>query len=220
MNYSGQVGEHAYIYAEMSLPVIIISIIVLAVITLIAYRIFAFNKASRLTSLKIFERIRPLYEMLEKGQQPSTEEIYAYAKNMLTRETTFRLLHERNLATIFPPEFYTIEKAAESNLANWLEFPTELDACPDEIEHVKRVTIDFDGEQHYVHYEVFKFRMQEPHWAAGDGWLLGVVGPYFDDSQPYDFPHSTFSRLSSRFSIVSADDEARWVHNRIAKRRV
>ena len=86
------------------------------------------------------------------------------------------------------------------------------------MEHIKRVTIDYDGQSNFVHYEVFKFRM-EPHWAAKDGWLLGVVGPYFDDSQPYDPVGSTFSRLSSKFDLISADDEAKWVHDNIAKRR-
>jgi hypothetical protein len=110
----------------------------------------------------------------------------------------------------------TIEKGAESNLANWLEFPTELDACPDEIEHVERVTIPFDKENN-VHFHVFKFRINEPHWAAKDGWMLGVTGPYFDDSEAYDHPAATFSRFR-KVEAVSPEEEANWVYNNIAKR--
>jgi len=79
---------------------------------------------------------------------------------------------------------------------------------------VKRVTIKYDNNN--VYYYVFKFKINEPHWAAKDGWMLGVVGPYFDDSKPYDFPSGTFSRLSSKYETTSPDDEAKWVHENIS----
>jgi hypothetical protein len=60
------------------------------------------------------------------------------------------------------------------------------------------VTINFDEEGNKVDYHVFKYRVNEPHWAAKDGWMLGVVGPYFDDSKATDWPHSTFSRLQQQ----------------------
>jgi hypothetical protein len=144
-------------------------------------------------------------------------DVLPFATNLLTRETTFQLLNEHGKTDLFPKELYSIEKGAESNLANWLEFPTELDSCPDEIEHVKKVTIDFDSNN--VHYHVFKFRVNEPHWAAKDGWMLGIVGPYFDDSEPYHFPGATFSRLNSKFDTTSPDEEAKWVHENISLRR-
>jgi hypothetical protein len=56
----------------------------------------------------------------------------------------------------------------------WLKFPTELDACPDEMEHVKRVTFDFNGRNHFVHFEVFRYRVNEPRRAAKAGWMPGV----------------------------------------------
>jgi len=110
-------------------------------------------------------------------------------------------------------------KSAESHLANWLEFPTELDAIPDEMEHIKRVSIDFDGQGNNVHYEVFKYRVNEPHWAAKDGWILGVVGPYFDDSEPYSPAVATFSRVSSTVDKMTPEEEARWVHENISMKR-
>ncbi|HAB53405.1 MAG TPA: hypothetical protein DCE80_14740, partial [Ignavibacteriales bacterium] len=156
---------------------------------------------------------------LESGQDLTQTDILPFAKNIKTRQLTFQLLNDHNKTDLFPKEFYSIEKAAESYLVNWLEFPTELDACPDEIEHIKRVTFDFDGNNNFVHYEVFKYRVNEPHWAAKDGWILGVVGPYFDDSKPYDFPQATFSRVSSTVDKVSPDEEAKWVHENISMRR-
>ncbi|MDI3320333.1 hypothetical protein [Pinibacter soli] len=162
-----------------------------------------------------FERIRPLYTKLEHAEIISPDDVLPFAKNVMTREATFQLLYDFQKLELFPREYLTIVKSAESNLANWLEFPTELAACPDELEHIKRVSIDFDGQRNFVHYEVFKYKVNAPHWAAKEGWMLGVVGPYFDHSKPYDFPHATFSRTGSTVDKVSADEEATWVHENI-----
>ena len=166
-----------------------------------------------------FDRIKPLYEKLENGQPLTSQDILPYARNLLTRQDIFHLLKAKDRLDLFPAEYLTIIKAAESHLANWLEFPTELNTSPDEMEHIKRVTFDFDGQNNNVHYEVFKYRVNEPHWAAKDGWMLGVVGPFFDDSKPYDHPGATFSRTSSTVDKVSPDEEAKWVHENISMRR-
>jgi hypothetical protein len=172
-------------------------------------------KANRLILQKKFKRLQPLYDKFDAGEHLTSSDIYDYAKDKMTRELTFHLLQKRQLTGLFPGDFYTIEKAAESNLANWLEFPTELDACPDEMEHLKKVTIDFDGDHRFVFYHVYGFKMYPPHWAASIGWMLGVVGPYFDSSKPYDHPNSTFSRLHKSYATHFPEEEAKWVHENI-----
>jgi len=198
---------------------IVILIIVLFILTFLVYRFVKVRIQNRKINQQRFERIKPLYDRLENGEKLTQQDVYEYAKNIQTREMTYRLLHEHNMTEIFPQEYNSIIKEAESNLANWLEFPTELDACPDEMEHIKRVTFDFNGQNNFVHYEVFKYRVNEPHWAAKDGWILGVVGPYFDDSKPYDHPRATFSRVSSRLESTPPDEEAKWVHEHISMRK-
>ena len=183
------------------------------------YKLQKVKSQNRKLNEQRFERIKPLYDKLENEQPITTEEVLPYVKSLLTREAIFQLLRDHDKLDLFPNEYFTIVKGAETNLSNWLEFPTELDACPDEIEHMKRVTFDFDGQNNFVHYEVFKYRINEPHWAAKDGWILGVVGPYFDDSKPYDHPHATFSRVSSTLEKVTPDEEAKWVHENISMRR-
>lgn len=190
----------------------IITGIILAIVFVAIYIFFNVRKQENLNETN-FETIAPLYRKLKSGQPLTSEDVLPYAKGLLTREVTFEMLNEYGKIDLFPKEFYTIERAAESRLANWLVFPTELDACPDEIEHIKRVT--FDEQNNHVHYEVFKYRVNEPHWAAKDGWMLGVVGPYYDESRPYDFPQATFSRVSSTIDKVSPEEEARWVHENI-----
>lgn len=202
----------------MTIFLIIAGAAAVAAVIFVIYRSRKVKGQIRKLTDQRFERIRPLYDKLENGENISADDILPFAQNVRTREATFQLLHNYNKPELFPTEYLTIVKSAESNLANWLEFPTELDTCPDELEHIKRVTIDFDGEHNFVHYEVFKYRVNEPHWAAKDGWMLGVVGPYFDDSKPYDFPHATFSRTDSTVDKVTADEEALWVHQNISRR--
>lgn len=143
--------------------------------------------------------------------------IHRQLKNeYIIRDTIFKLLNDHNKIDLFPKELLSIEKGAKSNLANWLQFPTELDGCPDEIEHIKKITIRVKDED--IFYHVFKFRINEPHWAAKNGWMIGVVGPYLNDSKPYDFTPATFSRLN-KFETNSPDEEAKWVHENIAMKR-
>lgn len=200
------------------MTVYIIGTVFLLILGFIFYRRWKVNKESQELNKQRSERIRSLVDKFDAGQIPTPDEIRPFAYNIGTRQATFRLLKEKNRLDLFPPALFTIEKGAEANLANWLEFPTELDALPDEMEHLKRVTIPFDNENN-VHYEVLKFRVNEPHWAAKDGWILGVVGPYFDDSQPYDFPTATFSRFSSKLGTIEPEDEVKWVHDNLAMRR-
>ena len=57
--------------------------------------------------------------------------------------------------------------------------------------------------------------MNPPHSVAKDGWILGVVGPYTENSLPYELPEATFSRLSSKFGEISPREETEWVHQNI-----
>lgn len=197
----------------------IVGIILLSIITFIIYRLIKVKQQSKKINAQRFDRVKDIYDKLENGQVLTASDVLPFAQNILTRELTYQFLDHYSKTELFPKEYLTIEKAAESNLVNWLEFPTELNACPDEVEHLKRVTIDFDGQNNFVHYEVFKYRTNEPHWAAKSGWILGVVGPYFDDSKPYDFPQATFSRVDSTLDKITPDEEANWVHENISMRR-
>jgi hypothetical protein len=194
----------------------IVGVVIVILICFAVYRYLVVKRQNTKLNAQRFARVEELLVRLRSGEDLSEAQVLPFAVSLQTRETTFQLLREYKQENLFPKEYYDLVKGAESNLANWLEFPTELDACPDVIEHVKRVTIDFDGQSNFVHYEVFRYRMNEPHWAAKNGWILGVVGPYFDDSKPYDFPSATFSRIDS---TASPDDEAKWVHENISLRR-
>lgn len=203
----------------MKIALIIFGLLIFSILAFVIYRLINVKRHVNKVSAKRFNLVEELYDRLENGEELTEGDILPFAQNVLSRITTFQLLAEHGKTDLFPKKFYHIISAAESSLANWLMFPTELDACPDEIAHIKRVTFDFDGNNNLVHYEVFKCRMNEPHWAAENGWFLGVVGPYFDDSNPYDFPQATFSRIDSTVAKVTAEEEAKWVHEKISMRR-
>ena len=162
------------------------------------------------------DRIRPLVNLFDSGHDVRREDVLPFAEGLLTREATYKLLKEKGRLDLFPEHLMSVESAAAGNLANWLEFPTELASCPDEMEHVGRYTFQHDGRDY--HYHVFRYRVNEPHWAAPNGWMLGAAGPYFDDSEPYDFPSGTFSRCSSTEETTDAESEARWIHENIGLR--
>jgi hypothetical protein len=164
------------------------------------------------------QRIQPVWELLEAKRFVPDHLIEKYARPVSTRFDLFDALHQNGLADRFPTELNSFEKAGESILATWLEFPTELGALPDEIAFLERFQIDYDGLANWVYYDVFRFRVNAPHWAAKDGWMLGVVGPYFDESKPYIQANSTFSRLNKVGEITPAA-EALWVHQNISLRK-
>lgn len=201
----------------ISTLVITIIALIIAIIGFFLYKNYAFRNAGKKIANARYERIESLHHQLENKQTPSPEEMNRYASNLLTREMTFLLLKKYKQTQLFPKEFYTIEKGAASNLASWLEFPTELDACPSELEHIKRVILSLYDAQSEMYYEVFRFRINQPHWAAKNGWMLGVVGPYTTTSQPYDPPQATFSRLSKLSDNITPEEEVQWVHETIYK---
>lgn len=163
-----------------------------------------------------FYEMRDLYNKLEKGQNISREEIYPFVEDKWTRVNAYRLLAKYGILDLFPSEYLSFQKAAEANLCWWLRFPSELDAIPDEIEHVKQVSFDSDGKQNFVYYEVFKFRTDSPHWASEKGWMIGVVGPYYDYSKPYDFPGATYSRLK-KIMDITPEEEVKWAYENRSK---
>ncbi len=199
--------------------ILIISGFILTFGAIMTVKVFVFTKKSDEHMHSSYEKIESLFYRLAKDEPLDQEEIYSFASDVSTRIATYQILLEYDKLEYFPTEYYTIEKSAESNLVYWLEFPTELYATPDEIEHVEKVTIDSDSSK-TTYYHVFRFRVSEPHWAARDGWKLGVVGPYNQKSKPYDFPVVIQSRLHEKTGDITPGEEVQWVHDNIAIKKL
>ena len=129
----------------------IVGVAIVILICFAVYRYLVVKRQNTKHNAQRFARVEELLVRLQRGEDLSEAQVLPFAANLQAREATFQLLREYKQEVLFPREYYDLIKGAESNLANWLEFPTELDACPDVIEHVKRVTIDFDGKANFVH---------------------------------------------------------------------
>ena len=101
---------------------------------------------------------------------------------------------------LLPEKYKTQAMLAEGNMVNWLVYPTELGRAPDEIELMKVITVKTpDGLSDYF---LFRFRTLGDHWAAKDGWMAGVTGPYLKQNQPTTSDggdtFSTFAKWESK----------------------
>lgn len=152
----------------------------------------------------------PLIHDLQVQEKVPDEEIMAMSKDPSLRYATFKILQAYGKENLFPKDYYTIEKAAESFLVNWLEFPTELGFAPDKIEFETIVSL---GAPAALDYYVFKFRVNKPSWPAKD-WMIGVCGPYHENSIPYEVPSRIFSRFNTVGSVTILD-EVLWVHENV-----
>jgi len=190
---------------KVSLFLVVVTVIMAGIWLL--YRYYVRHRFRKLTDNK-HGILGPVMQKLAANKTVKSMEIESLVKDASMRYSVYLMLCEHNREDLFPVEYLTHEKGAESFLANWLEFPTELGAAPDEIELIKKVFIEEST------YYVFKYKTTAPHWAARNSWMLGVSGPYVAETLPYDIPRRVFSRFNT-LACISAEDEAYWVHKHI-----
>lgn len=159
---------------------------------------------------KKYKVIQRLSRKIEANEPVGAAEIMTLVRQPAIRQAVFQVLNIYNRTDLFPADYLTFEKGAESYLATWLEYPTELGRVPDEIKLLTKIFLD-DGMSRYY---VFGYKSKEPRWASKLNWMMGVAGPYSPTSLPYDVPKRIFSRFNTVDSI-SAEDEVRWVHENI-----
>ena len=193
-----------------TIVIVVLSIILLAGAILLGGYYYLRRKLQRLITLK-YAVVGPLIKKLAARESVSRTEILFMVQDPSLRHAVYRVLEAYNRSDLFPLEFFTIEKGAESFLVTWLEFPTELGRAPHEIELY--TTVDLNEREDQTYY-VFKYRMTGDHWAVENDWMLGVAGPYGNESQPYDTPRRIFSRFYS-VDRISARGEVQWVHENI-----
>ncbi len=137
---------------------------------------------------------------IKKGIEVDDRYLKFVADDNEMRKWLFDLLSKYKKDKIKELDF-SQEKLAISDMVNWLIFPTELNAAPDEIELIKTVRVD-KPKTGAIEYFVFKFRMHEPHWAAKDDWMVGVSGPFIVKNYPttdsYGETFSSFEKYDGR----------------------
>jgi hypothetical protein len=139
--------------------------------------------------------------LLRRGKLPDTKAINEVAASAEMRNWLYAELQKHGKLSLYPERYLTQAALAESDMVQWLTFPTELGRAPDEIELMKVVPIDTRLRNGIYDYYLFRFRTHEPHWAAKKGWLAGISGPFKRADSP------TTTALGHTFSTFDPWDE-------------
>jgi hypothetical protein len=142
--------------------------------------------------LKLFAVV----SLLRLGKQVEPRYVFEVAANADMRNWLHDRLEELGRLDLFPPALRTQEALAESNMVSWLTYPTELGREPDEIELMKVESFDSGRPDGVLDYYIFRFRTYPPHWAAKNGWMAGVAGPFLRKEAPTTHSYGdTFSKF-------------------------
>ncbi len=163
---------------------------------------------------KLDEKIEPAITAIENHSESTGNIINDLAENPETRNHLFNWLKENNKENLFPDKYRELEKIAESELVQWLMHPNELKESPVKIELVRKVLVKKENKQ--GNYYLFKFSVDDNHWASKNGWMVGVAGPYWDDEEiPYK-SIGTFSEFIP-FDDMTEDQHLELLNQKIKK---
>jgi hypothetical protein len=199
------------------MKILFICLLILILISFLwfLYRVFYVKRMARELAeakLRVFEG---LIQKLKANENIHLEDVSILAQNPSTRHALFGILDGFGRMDVFPPDYLNLEKSAESFLVNWLEFPTELNSAPDDIQLFTKINLQDNDES--LEYFVYKYKKNPAPQGLPQDWMLGVIGPFNPDSKPYDIPLRIFSRFNA-LGTVSALEEVRWVHEHISRK--
>lgn len=152
--------------------------------------------------------LNPIARELEHRRNVLPEEVAALARIPYARPLLHHMLTHYQRLDLFPEEFNSRDQQAQAELAYWLMHPNELRGVPAEMHLIKVVSRSL-GDQKGDFY-VYRYRMPDGHWAAAEGWLLGLAGPYFEGDPPYAGHAGAFSRIDDRHGDLTPDELTDW----------
>lgn len=193
---------------------LVLGCVVALVVAFVLWRLWATHSGDQKAYLDLAQRIAPVEERLARREDPNPADLERFAQNRETRKVLYDALEHHNKLHLFPQAYRTFEAMAEADLVVWLCHPNELAAPPDEIELMATVAApgeEFAGQS----YLVFRYRTLPPHWAASDGWLAGVAGPYAMEGPIPSSAPGTFSRFEA-FDSRTPEDHVRETHQQLA----
>jgi len=196
----------------MKIVLSVLGLFALLVVSLLYATIAGGRRAYR----ALLARIAPITQALGAGRDPTEADLVAFASDRATRRVLYDVLDHQSKLHLFPRSFLTWEAMAEADLAAWLNHPKELGSPPDEMDLMSRVRAPGAGPD--THYFVFRFRTKPPHWAAKDGWLAGVAGPYDLSQDPTPYASGTFSQFES-FDSRTPEQHVETIDSATHKRR-
>jgi diadenosine tetraphosphatase ApaH/serine/threonine PP2A family protein phosphatase len=193
---------------------LVLGTVVVLVLGLGLWLVFRAYAGGRRAYAALLDRIEPVMRSLQAGEDPHPGHLERFAADRGTRKVLYEALVHHEKQSLFPAAHLTQESMAEADLAAWLNHPNELGALPDEIELMATLPSPGDETRRYF---VFRFRMNDPHWAAKDGWLAGVAGPYPAAGPVEVSGAGTFSRFQP-WESQTPEEHLRAVHELVVKR--
>ena len=161
-------------------------------VVFIAWRWTSVARGARKRDEKLILRLDPIGKRIEAGEAVSPQEIEALAAQPEIRYMLFAMLRHMKRPDLLPARYFSSVAQGESALAYWVMHPNELQDAPAAIEFVETIKRTVNGEQ--ADFHVFRYGMRAGHWAAKDGWLLGLSGPMNPGQEPYLSVAGAFSR--------------------------
>jgi hypothetical protein len=155
----------------------------LATLALIWWRYAALANKVGQHDKNLHSVLSPIAKKLAEYKPVQMHDIRALARQPQYRFMLYRMLKYYQRLDLFPVEYLTIIAQGEGILAFWMMDPNQLQDAPSEIHLVEEVERVHKGWR--LKYLVYRYRMHAGHWTEKDGWLLGIVGPFFENDVPY-----------------------------------
>lgn len=184
--------------------------VALLILIFLAWRYYM-TLTGRRVYFQALRKIEPVLKALRVGTTPDSADLLRFAEDRQTRKVLFDTLTEAKRLDLFPRQYLTWEALADCDLVLWLWHPNELGAPPDEIELTARIPAPSNALPHPSEYFVFRFRTRPPHWAAKDGWMAGVAGPYMTAGDPLTHSAGTFSQFEP-YDSRSPEEHVKFIH--------
>lgn len=165
----------------------------------IIWRWIATSIATQQRDQQIEKELQPMAIAFENKRPIDQQLINKLAINPAVRYRLYRLLCVYENLQFMPKKYLTLESFFEAQLCFWLLHQNELGKVPDEIQFVEKITKQSNN------FYVYKLKTHQPHWAAKDGWLAGIVGPCPDYQE---LKHVIRNNLTHAFSRFEKFDEA------------
>jgi hypothetical protein len=142
-----------------------------------------------------------IVSMLNHSKEVNDTVTETVAADPETRNLLYDGLKKHNRLNLYPSKYKNQAAFAESDMVNWLIYPTELGRAPDEIELMKVVSEDTKTSDGVIEFYLFRFKSNAPDWADKD-WMAGLSGPFLAkdglNTDSYGYTFSAFEKWEEK----------------------
>jgi len=178
------------------------------IVAFIWWRYTSVARGARQRDDKLLAVLDPLAQRLSKKEPVTAEEISGLCAQPQYRPMLYQMLKHFERLDLFPADATSIGAQGAGVLAYWMMHPNELQGAPSEIEMVEEIEKVVQGE--HAKFLVYRYRMPPGHWAANDGWILGLAGPFVATDVPYSGLAAGFSRCGDKYGEVKPAELIDW----------